>query len=182
MLPLHVWLPEAHVESSTLGRVILAGLMLKLSLVGMLRLVSPLPAATTTLSPMVATLGIRGLIFSSLAVTRQVDLKRTVAYASVGHMNLTTLSLIWGSHYRSAAAMCMALAHGVVSPGLFYTTGTLYGLLDSRLINRIRSLQDTHPALALTTTLLLLSNGGVPGTISFTPEVVMLSGVAIRST
>ena len=94
MLPVHIWLPEAHVEAPTAGSVVLAGIALKLGSYGFIRFSIPLlPDASLYFTPFVFTMSILGIVYGSLTAIRQTDLKRIVAYTSVAHMNLVMLGL-----------------------------------------------------------------------------------------
>ena len=128
MVPLHLWLPEAHVEASTAGSVLLAGVLRKLGSYGFLRFLLPLfPDATVFYGPFVLTLSLIALIYASLTTRRQVDLKKIIAYSSVAHMNLVTLSLFSLNDLGTIAASFLMRSHGVVSPALFLCVGMLYG-------------------------------------------------------
>ena len=95
LYPLHIWLPEAHVEAPTIGSVLLAALLLKLGTYGLIRFSLPLfPIGTMYYAPLIYTFGICGIIYTSLTAIRQVDLKKVIAYASVGHMNCILLGIM----------------------------------------------------------------------------------------
>ena len=94
MIPVHIWLPEAHVEAPTSGSVILAGVLLKLGTYGFVRYSIPLfPDASVYFTPLVYTMSIIGIIYASLTTLRQIDLKKIIAYSSVAHMGFVTLGL-----------------------------------------------------------------------------------------
>lgn len=94
MVPVHIWLPEAHVEAPTAGSVILAGILLKLGTYGFLRFSIPMfPEATLCFTPFIYTLSAIAIIYTSLTTLRQIDLKKIIAYSSVAHMNLVTIGM-----------------------------------------------------------------------------------------
>jgi NADH-quinone oxidoreductase subunit M len=127
LFPLHVWLPEAHVEAPTLGSVLLAVLLLKLGTYGMIRFSLPLfPEGTLYFAPLVSTFAVLGIIYTCLTAIRQIDLKKIIAYSSVGHMNVVLLGIIAGNSEALEGAIFQMLSHGVVSGALFFCVGSLY--------------------------------------------------------
>lgn len=121
IFPFHIWLPEAHVEAPTVGSVILAGVLLKMGTYGMYRfLLVPFAAASSFFSPFVYTLCIVGLFYTSLTTIRQVDLKKIIAYASVGHMSYVILGLFSFNLYGISGSIFLMLGHGLVSSALFF--------------------------------------------------------------
>ncbi|XP_048552451.1 NADH-ubiquinone oxidoreductase chain 4-like [Triticum urartu] len=112
MVPVHIWLPEAHVEAPTAGSVILAGILLKLGTYGFLRFSIPMfPEATLCFTPFIYTLSAIAIIYTSLTTLRQIDLKKIIAYSSVAHMNLVTI----GMFSRAAAVRSPILSYGHTS-------------------------------------------------------------------
>ena len=112
MVPVHIWLPEAHVEAPTAGSVILAGILLKLGTYGFLRFSIPMfPEATLFFTPFIYTLSAIAIIYTSLTTLRQIDLKKIIAYSSVAHMNLVTI----GMFSRAAAVRSPILSYGHTS-------------------------------------------------------------------
>lgn len=113
MVPVHIWLPEAHVEAPTAGSVILAGILLKLGTYGFLRFSIPIfPEATLCATPFIYTLSAIAIIYTSLTTLRQIDLKKIIAYSSVAHMNLVTI----GMFSRAAAVRSPILSYGHTRP------------------------------------------------------------------
>merc|ERR1712093_175830 len=127
MVPVHIWLPEAHVEAPTAGSVVLAGILLKLGSYGFLRFSLPIfPEASYFFTPLVYTLSIVGVIYTSLTAIRQTDLKRIIAYTSVAHMNLVVMGLFCFNTVGLEGAIIQSISHGFVSSALFLVIGVVY--------------------------------------------------------
>lgn len=177
MVPLHVWLPEAHVEAPTAGSVLLAGILLKLGGYGFFRFSLPLfPQASCRLAPLVFLLSLVAILYSSLATLVQVDLKKAIAYSSVAHMNYATLGLFSNTPEGVGGALLLMVSHGLVSSGLFLCVGFLYDRYGSRLLRHYGGLAQLMPLYASLLLLLLLANLSLPGTFSFIPEFLVLLG------
>jgi NADH:ubiquinone oxidoreductase subunit 4 (subunit M) len=120
LMPVHLWLPEAHVAAPTAGSVLLAGVLLKLGGIGFIRFMIPiLPTFTASIFPLVCCMCLASFLFSTLSTIRQIDLKKIVAYSSIGHMAMITLAIFSMSEYSAYNATFMMVAHGLVSPCLF---------------------------------------------------------------
>jgi len=178
MFPFHVWLPEAHVEAPTVGSVILASLLLKLGGYGFLRFLLPiLPKATKFFLPCVNTLCILGIIYASLTTLRQIDLKRVIAYSSVAHMNIAVLGLFSNTIQGISGAICLMLAHGLTSGGLFLCIGVLYNRYHTRLINYYGGLAQVMPIFSFIFLFFSFANSSLPGTFNFVGEILILIGI-----
>jgi proton-translocating NADH-quinone oxidoreductase chain M len=115
MVPVHIWLPEAHVEAPTAGSVILAGVLLKLGSYGLIRFSLPLfPSATVFFTPLVYTMAAIAVVYTSLTAIRQTDIKRIIAYASVAHMNVILIGMFAMNAQGLEGAMIQQLAHGLL--------------------------------------------------------------------
>lgn len=178
LFPLHIWLPEAHVEAPTIGSVLLAGILLKLGVYGFIRLSIPLcPLASEYFAPLIYVLGGLGVIYSSFAALRQTDLKRIIAYSSVAHMNLIALSLFCFNMTSLEGAVFQSINHGFVSSALFFLIGMLYRRYHTRLLFYYGGLVQIMPLYAFFFLFFTLSNIAFPGTSSFVGEFLILLGV-----
>lgn len=178
MFPFHIWLPEAHVEAPTVGSVILAGILLKLGTYGLLRFVIPLFIdATYYFLPLVYTLCLLGIVYTSCTTIRQIDLKKIIAYASVGHMSYVILGLFTSNLQGLAGSIFLMLSHGIVSGGLFFGIGLLYDRYKTRLVRYYKGLIHVMPLFSLFFFILTLANISFPGTSNFVGEFLILVGV-----
>jgi proton-translocating NADH-quinone oxidoreductase chain M len=177
MLPVHIWLPEAHVEAPTAGSVVLAGIALKLGSYGFIRFSIPLlPDASLYFTPFVFTMSILGIVYASLTAIRQTDLKRIVAYTSVAHMNLVMLGLFSFNVVGLEGAMLQSLSHGFVSSALFLIIGVVYDRHHTRMVKYYGGLVHTMPIFTAIFLIFTMANIGLPGTSSFVGEFLLLVG------
>lgn len=177
MVPVHIWLPEAHVEAPTAGSVILAGVLLKLGSYGLIRFSLPLfPVASLYFKPLVYALAIVAIVYTSLTAIRQSDMKRVIAYASVAHMNMTLVGLFSETAQGIEGSILQMLAHGLVSAALFFCIGVIYDRHHSRIISYYGGLVLTMPVYATVFLFFSLANIGFPGTANFVGEFLILLG------
>nr|YP_010150832.1 NADH dehydrogenase subunit 4 [Citrus maxima]QQV73169.1 NADH dehydrogenase subunit 4 [Citrus maxima] len=177
MVPVHIWLPEAHVEAPTAGSVILAGILLKLGTYGFLRFSIPMfPEATLCFTPFIYTLSAIAIIYTSLTTLRQIDLKKIIAYSSVAHMNLVTIGMFSLNIQGIGGSILLMLSHGLVSSALFLCVGVLYDRHKTRLVRYYGGLVSTMPNFPTIFFFFTLANMSLPGTSSFIGEFLILVG------
>lgn len=177
IVPLHIWLPEAHVQAPTSGSVLLAGILLKLGFYGILRFSFTLfPEATTYFTPLVFTIAILSVLLASATTLRQIDIKRIIAYSSVVHMNFALFGLFSNTLEGLQGAVYVLLSHGIVSGGLFLAVGVLYDRYHNRLLPYFSGLVLTMPLFTTFFFIFSISNLALPGTSSFVGELLILLG------
>nr|YP_009176219.1 NADH dehydrogenase subunit 4 [Tetraplodon fuegianus]AHG58873.1 NADH dehydrogenase subunit 4 [Tetraplodon fuegianus]ALI31032.1 NADH dehydrogenase subunit 4 [Tetraplodon fuegianus] len=182
MVPVHIWLPEAHVEAPTAGSVILAGILLKLGTYGFLRFSIPMfPEATLYFTPFIYTLSVIAIIYTSLTTIRQIDLKKIIAYSPVAHMNFVTIGMFSLNIQGIEGSILLMLSHGMVSSALFLCVGVLYDRHKTRLVKYYGGLVSTMPMFSTIFLFFTLANMSLPGTSSFIGEFLILVGAFQRN-
>ena len=177
MWPVHTWLPDAHVEAPTAGSVILAGVLLKFGGYGLLRFSLPMfPLATVEFTPLVYTLSIIAVVYTSLVALVQEDMKKLIAYSSVAHMGFVTIGAFTLTIQGVEGAIYVMLSHGIVSAALFLIVGVVYDRIHSRDIEVYGGLVHRMPSYALTFMFFMLASVGLPGTGGFIGEFLVLLG------
>jgi NADH-quinone oxidoreductase subunit M len=177
MWPVHTWLPDAHVEAPTAGSVILAGVLLKMGAYGFLRFSLPMmPDASVAFTPLVYTLSIIAVVYTSLVALVQEDMKKLIAYSSVAHMGFVTLGIFTGTRQGIDGALFQMLSHGIVSGALFLCVGVVYDRLHTRQIGRYGGLVERMPRYAAVFMLFTMASVGLPGTSGFVGEFLVLAG------
>jgi NADH-quinone oxidoreductase subunit M len=182
LFPLHTWLPDAHTDAPTAGSVILAGLLLKTGSYGLIRFGYPLfPQAAHTLTPLLYTLAIIGIIYASLVAFAQEDMKRLIAYSSIGHMGFVALGIaVWQPVALSGSIIQMA-NHGVTTGALFCLVGMLDERAHTREIRSFGGLWGKIPLYSFFFLFFSLATVGLPGLNNFVGEFLILAGVMKKS-
>nr|CAA9313632.1 MAG: NADH-ubiquinone oxidoreductase chain M [uncultured Nocardioidaceae bacterium] len=176
--PLHIWLPDAHSAAPTVGSVLLAGVFLKLGTFGFVRVLVPvLPEPTSRLAPYLGALGVIAIAHAALVCLRQRDLKRLIAYSSVGHMGFVVLGVATMTDAGLAAAVYASVAHGVVTGLLFFLAGALKDRHGTSELSRLGGgLYGRTPWLAVAFAFTCLASLGLPGLAGFWGELLALRG------
>jgi len=177
MFPFHTWLPAAHVEAPTAGSVILASVLLKMGTYGFLRFALPItPDATLYLAPAILWLSIAGIIYGGFTALAQSDMKKLIAYSSVGHMGFVTLGIFVLNQQGVEGAILQMINHGVTTGALFLCVGMIYERTHSRELRSATGVGKYMPFYVTFLAFFSLSSFAFPGTNSFVGEFMILAG------
>ncbi|MBI3272696.1 MAG: NADH-quinone oxidoreductase subunit M [Planctomycetes bacterium] len=177
VFPFHTWLPDAHVEAPTAISVILAGVLLKMGVYGLLRLSLPiLPEAAAWFAPFMAALGLINIVYGALVAMAQTDLKKMVAYSSVSHMGFCLVGMAANTEAAMMGAAFQMFTHGLTSAMLFLLVGVIYDRAHHRVIKDFGGLAFQMPVYTGITTLAFMASLGLPGLCNFVSEALVLLG------
>jgi NADH-quinone oxidoreductase subunit M len=177
VFPFHTWLPDAHVEAPTAISVILAGVLLKMGIYGLLRISFPiLPEATAWFAPALAVLGMVNIIYGALCSMAQADLKKLVAYSSVGHMGYCLLGMAAATPEGLAGCLLQMFNHGTITGMLFLLVGIVYDRAHHRDIEGFGGLWKQMPFYGGFTAFAFFASLGLPGLSGFIGEILVFLG------
>jgi len=177
MWPFHTWLPDAHVEAPTAGSVFLSAILFKMAGYGFIRFSLGLfPVASDYFTPLIFTLSIIAIIYTSLVALMHDDMKKLIAYSSVAHMGFVTIGIFSLTKQGLDGSIIQMMSHGLISAALFLCVGVVYDRLHSRMISSYGGLVNIMPKYALVFMIFALAALGLPGTSCFVGEFLVLVG------
>jgi NADH-quinone oxidoreductase subunit M len=177
LVPFHTWLPDAHTDASTAGSIDLAGLLLKTGAYGLIRFGYPLfPEAARTLSPVLLIMAVTGILYGAWIAFAQKDMKRLVAYSSVGHMGFVALGIAAWTPLALSGSVIQMVSHGVTTSALFAMVGMLASRTRTREIGAYGGLWGKVPVLSCFFMLFAMASAGLPGLNNFVGEFLILAG------
>ncbi len=177
MFPFHTWLPDAHVEAPTPVSVILAGVLLKMGIYGILRFNYPiLPDATMWAARAIAVFGVINIVYAAFVCLGQTDLKKLIAYSSVSHMGFSLLGMAAMTPAAISGAVLNLFTHGIISPMLFLIVGVIYDRAHHREIAKFGGLAQELPEYSAIMGLAFFASLGLPGLAGFISEFMVFSG------
>ena len=182
IMPLHIWLPEAHVEAPTTGSIILASILLKLGTYAFIRLLLGLFFYTADdIIFFIYIISLFSFTYASMTALSQIDTKKIIAYSSVAHMNFSLLGLFSNTLLGLSGAFFFMFGHALTSGALFLCIGIIYDRYKTRLVFYLSSLVTFMPILSICMFILILSNFGFPGTVNFVGELLTSVGCFVYS-
>jgi len=177
MWPFHTWLPDAHTEAPTVGSVLLAAVLLKMGTYGFIRIALPiLPDAAVTFAPLIGILAVIGIIWGSLCCFAQTDLKRLIAFSSVGHMGFVMLGIATLTDTGINGAVFGMVAHGLITGMLFFLAGSIHERYHTREIAELGGVLKQIPRFGTVFSFAAIASLGLPGLAGFWGEMLALLG------
>jgi NADH-quinone oxidoreductase subunit M len=177
LFPLHTWLPDAHTDAPTAGSVLLAGLLLKTGAYGLIRFAIPLfPGAAVVFAPFLTVLAVVGIIYGSWVAYAQTDMKRLVAYSSVGHMGFVALGIFTWTPVSLSGSLLQMVNHGITTGALFALVGMLDERTGTRDVGAYGGVWGKAPQLSAFFLFFSMASAGLPGLNNFTGEFIILAG------
>ena len=182
VVPLHTWLPDAHVEAPTAGSVVLAGVLLKMGTYGFVRFALPLfPVAAERFAPLIFTLAVIGILYGALIAMVQSDIKKLVAYSSVAHLGFVMLGMFALNEEGLQGSILQMVNHGLSTGALFLLVGMIYERRHTRLIGEFGGIAKPMPAFAALFVIVTMSSIGLPALNGFVGEFLILVGAFLAS-
>jgi NADH-quinone oxidoreductase subunit M len=182
LIPLHLWLPAAHVEAPTIGSVLLAAIILKMATFTFWRLLLPLfPSAAISFFPVICALCFISMTLAAFTANRLTDIKKIVAYSSIVHMSFITIGSLLPDPAALTASLIGSIGHAIISGGLFISVGILYERFHSREISNLAGSLNLISQLKAPMFIFFLANMAIPFTINFFPEIFLLNAIKTYS-
>ncbi len=177
LVPFHTWLPDAHTDAPTAGSIDLAGLLLKTGAYGLIRFGYPLfPEAARTYTPLLLVMAVTGILYTAWIAFAQRDMKRLVAYSSVGHMGFVALGIGTWTPIALSGSILQMVSHGITTSALFAMVGMFQSRTDTREISAYGGLWSKVPVLSCFFMLFAMASAGLPGLNNFVGEFLILAG------